>query len=133
MSQVSRPRGHENVATALVDPAVMRDLELDLMAHDFRAWPVSSVGTFPDPQRLAFQVRRTLIDWSQGRWSDACDWTPVWITFGESWLDPDDPAEAIPWAAHAALWERLGGYGRAVRFNRGLGGVPRLSVPRDQV
>ena len=99
-----RPDGHENVATVLVDPAVLRDFELDLMAHDFRVWPVHRVSTFPDPQRLAFQIRRSLIDYSNGRWADAADWTLVWITFGESWLDGDEP---IPWPAHAALWDNL--------------------------
>ena len=123
-----RPRGHENVATVLVDPAVLDDLELDLMSSDFRVWIVENVTTFPDPTRLAFQVRRSLIEWSQGRWSDAADWTLIWVTFGESWLDGDEP---IPWPAHAALWDKLAEYGREVRFNRGLSGVPHLSVLRE--
>ena len=100
---IMRPRGHENVATVLVDPAVLDDFELDLMSHDFRVWIVSTVTTFPDPERLAFQIRRSLIEWSQGRWLDAAEWTVVWITFGESWLDGDEP---IPWPAHAALWDK---------------------------
>jgi hypothetical protein len=116
------------VATVLVDPLVLDDLELDLMADDFRAWPVESVPTFPDAARLAFQIRRSLIEYSQGRWDDAAEWTVVWITFGESWLDGDEP---IPWPAHAALWDKLGRYGSAVRFNKGLGGVPRLTVPHE--
>ena len=62
-----RGQGHENVATVLVDPAVLHDFELDLMAHDFRVWPVASAPTFPDAPRLAFQIRRSLIDWSKGR------------------------------------------------------------------
>jgi hypothetical protein len=123
-----RTGGHENVATVLVDPAVLDDLELDLMTQDFRLWPVESATTFADPARLAFQVRRSLLEYSQGRWDDAADWTLVWITFGESWLDGDEP---IPWPAHAALWDKLGEYGDRVRYNRGLGGIPRLSVPRE--
>ena len=123
-----RPRGHENVATVLVDPDVLSDFELDLMSRDFRVWIVSTVTTFPDAARLAFQIRRSLIDWSQGRWADAAGWTLVWVTFGESWLDGDEP---IPWPAHAALWDKLGEYGTRVRYNLGLGGVPRLSVPRE--
>jgi hypothetical protein len=123
-----RPQGHENVATVLVDPAVLADFELDLMASDFRVWVVQSVPTFVDAPRLAFQIRRSLIDYSQGRWADAADWTLVWVTFGESWLDGDEP---IPWPAHAALWDKLAEYGSQVRYNLGLGGVPRLSVPRD--
>jgi hypothetical protein len=116
------------VATVLVDPAVLGDLELDLMANDFRVWVVHTVPTVVDAPRLAFQIRRSLIDYSQGRWADAADWTLVWITFGESWLDGEEP---IPWPAHAALWDKLAEYGSRVRFNVGLGGVPRLSVPRD--
>ena len=123
-----RPRGHENVATVLVDPAILRDFELDLMAQDFRVWEVHTVPTFVDAPRLAFQIRRTLIDYSQGAWEAAADWTVVWITFGESWLDGDEP---IPWPAHAALWDKLAEYGDRVRYNLGLGGVPRLTVPHD--
>jgi hypothetical protein len=121
-------RGFENVATVLVDPVVLDDFELDLMSHDFRVWIVSTVPTFPDAARLAFQIRRNLIDYSQGRWQLASDWTLVWITFGESWLDGDEP---IPWPAHAALWDKLAEYAAHVRYNVGLGGVPRLSVPRE--
>jgi len=127
-SRPSRPRGHENVATVLVDPLILDDFELDLMAHDFRVWEVQSVATFPDPARLAFQIRRTLIDYSRGEWSVAADWTVCWITFGESWLDGEEP---IPWPAHAALWDKLGSYGDRLRYNVGLGGVPRLSVPHE--
>ena len=123
-----RPRGHENVATVLVDPDVLADFELDLMSRDFRVWIVSTVTTFPDAERLAFQVRRSLIEWSQGRWANAAEWTLVWITFGESWLDGDEP---IPWPAHAALWDKLAEYGARLRYNVGLGGVPRLSVPTE--
>ena len=123
-----RPRGHENVATVLVDPAVLPDLELDLMAADFRVWDVSSVPTFRDPERLAVQIRRSLIDWSQGRWAEAADWTVVWITFGESWRDGDEP---IPWPAHATLWDKLRGYTGHARYNVGLGGIPHLPVPKD--
>ncbi|MCW2497057.1 hypothetical protein [Jatrophihabitans sp.] len=121
-------QGYENVATVLVDPDVLPDFELDLMSHDFRVWTVHTAPTFPDAPRLAFQLRRSLIEWSQGRWAVAADWIPVWITFGDSWLDGDEP---IPWPAHAALWDKLAGYAEHVRYNLGLGGVPRLSVPRD--
>jgi hypothetical protein len=123
-----RPAGHENVATVLVDPAVLRDFELDLMAQDFRVWPVHRAPTFPDAPRLAFQIRRSMIDYSNGRWADAAEWTLVWITFGESWRNGDEP---LPWPAHAALWDKLAEYGAHVRYNLGLGGVPHLSVPRD--
>jgi hypothetical protein len=123
-----RGRGFENMATALVDPAILDDFELDLMSHDFRVWTVHTAPTFTDAPRAAFQIRRSLIDWSNGRWEDAADWTLVWITFGESWLDGDDP---IPWPSHAALWDKLAEYSQHVRYNLGLGGVPRLSIPRE--
>lgn len=116
------------MATVLVDPAVLGDFELDLMSHDFRVWIVETAATFPDAARLAFQVRRSLIEWSNGRWSDAAEWTLVWITFGDSWLDGEEP---IPWPAHAALWDKLAEHAHDVRYNKGLGGVPRLSVPRE--
>jgi hypothetical protein len=125
---VTGPR-FENVATVLVDPRILNDFELDLMSHDFRVWPVHTAPTFPDPARLAFQIRRALIDWSQGRWQVAANWTVVWITFGESWLDGDEP---IPWPAHAALWDKLAEYRDSVRYNLGLGGVPPLSVRRER-
>ena len=121
-------RGFENMATVLVDPAVLYDFELDLMSHDFRVWLVHAAPTFADAPRLAFQIRRNLIDWSNGRWSVAADWTLVWITFGESWLDGDEP---IPWPSHAALWDKLAEYAPNVRYNLGLGGVPRLGIPRE--
>jgi hypothetical protein len=127
MDQV-RPQGHENVATVLVDPAVLPDFELDLMAADFRVWPVYRAPNFIDGPRLAFQMRRSMIDASQGQWADAAEWTVVWITFGEAWLDGDEP---IPWPAHAALWAKLGEYGARVRFKVRLGGVPHLTVPHE--
>jgi hypothetical protein len=123
-----RDRGHENVATVLVDPAVLGDFELDLITNDFRVWPVHSTPTFPDPERLAFQIRRSLVEANQRRWADAAEWTLVWITFGESWLDGEEP---IPWPAHEALWNKLAQYAGHVRYNLGLGGVPRLGVPRE--
>jgi len=121
-------RAFENMATVLVNPAVLDDFELDLMSHDFRVWAVHNAPTFPDPRRAAMQIRRALIEWSNGRWEVAAEWTLVWITFGDSWLDGENP---IPWPAHAALWGTLSRYSENVRYNRGLGGVPRLSVPRE--
>jgi hypothetical protein len=123
-----RGPGFENMATVLVNPAVLDDFELDLMSDDFRVWAVHTAPIFPDAPQAAMQIRRGLIDWSNGRWAVAADWTLVWITFGERWLDGDNP---IPWPAHAALWNKLAEYSEHVRYNRGLGGVPRLSVPRE--
>ena len=109
------------MATVLVNPAVLSDFELDLMSHDFRVWTVHTSATFPDAPQAAMQIRRALIDWSNGRWNVAADWTVVWITFGDSWLDGDNP---IPWPAHAALWKKLAEYSENVRYNLGLGGMP---------
>ncbi len=128
IGRVRRPEGFENVATVLVDPAVLPDFELDLMSHDFRVWLVHTAPTFPDPKRLAFQIRRSLLDSKNGDWSDAAEWTVVWVTFGERWLDGDEP---IPWPAHAALWDKLAAYEGHVHYNVGLGGVPRLTVPHE--
>ena len=116
------------MATVLVNPAVLEEFELDLMSQDFRVWAVHATTVFPDPAQAAMQIRRSLIDWSKGRWAVAADWTVVWITFGERWLDGDNP---IPWPAHAALWDKLAEYAPNVRYNLGLGGVPRLGVPRE--
>jgi hypothetical protein len=123
-----RGEGFENMATVLVNPAVLDDFELDLMSQDFRVWAVHTTTVFPDAPQAAMQIRRALIDWSNGRWAIAADWTVVWITFGESWLDGENP---IPWPAHAALWKKLAEYSADVRYNLGLGGVPRLGVPRE--
>jgi len=116
------------MATVLVDPSVLDDFELDLMSHDFRVWTVHTTDVLTDPERAALQLRRSLIDWSNGRWAVAADWTVVWITFGESWRDGEEP---LPWTAHAALWAKLAEYSDFVRYNRGLSGVPKLGVPRE--
>ena len=123
-----RGPGFENMATVLVNPAVLADFELDLMSHDFRVWTVHTTSTFPDAPQAAMQIRRALIDWSNGRWNLAANWTVVWITFGDSWLDGDNP---IPWPAHAALWKKLAEYSENVRYNLGLGGMPKIRVPRE--
>jgi hypothetical protein len=120
---------HENVATVLVDPAVLAVLELHLMALDLRLWPVASAPSCVDGPRQSFQVRRRMLTARRGEWDDAADWVPVWVAFGESWTDGDEP---IPWAARSTLYDALGGYGDRVRYRRGLGGVPPLAVPREQ-
>ena len=51
-------RPHQNVATVLVDPRALRDLELELMPLDMWVWPVATSGISPDGSRLAFQIRR---------------------------------------------------------------------------
>jgi hypothetical protein len=119
---------HENVATVLVAPRVLGHLELDLMALDLPVWPVSTAPVCLDGPRMAFQVRRRLLERHRGAWDLAADWTPVWVGFGPSWRTGDEP---LPWAAHAALWRVLDRYAEHVRFRRRLGGVPRLPWPVD--
>jgi hypothetical protein len=115
---------HENVATVLVDPRALEDLELTLMAMDLRVWPVSTAPICVDGARTAFQVRRRLILRQQGAWDLAADWTPVWVSFGPSWVDGVEP---LPWRAHEVLWQTLAEFAPQVRYHRRLGGVPRLS------
>jgi len=121
-------RPHENVATALVDPPVLPEIELELMGLDLRLWPVRTAPICVDGPRTAFQVRRRLLVSHRGEWDDAADWEPVWIGFGVGWRRGDEP---LPWAAHATLWRVLASYAGHVRFHKRLGGVPRLPVPRE--
>ncbi|MCW2793139.1 MAG: hypothetical protein JWO76_2237 [Nocardioides sp.] len=120
---------HENVATVLVDPRVLRELEMHLMALDLRLWPIATAPNCEDGPRLAFQVRRRLLMSRRGAWEDAAEWTPAWIAFGESWYEG---AEPLPWSAHQALWRTLEQYADHVRYRLGLGGVPPLEVPRER-
>ena len=117
---------HENVATVLVEPAVMRDLELEMMTLDLHVWPVSTAPICVDGERMAFQVRRRLLMAKRGAWDDAADWTPVWIGFGTSWRHGDEP---LPWAAHEVLWDALAEFGDHVRYQKRLGGVRPLPLP----
>jgi hypothetical protein len=119
---------HENVATVLVDPRALADVELDLMALDLRVWPVCTAPICTDGPRMAFQIRRRLLEKHRGDWDLAAGWTPVWVGFGDTWRDGDEP---LPWAAHEALWRALDCYTEQVRFHRRLGGVPRLRWPED--
>ncbi|MEO5651597.1 MAG: hypothetical protein ABIN79_07570, partial [Marmoricola sp.] len=74
-----RREPHENVATVLVHPRVLTDLELSLMAIDLRVWPVHTAPICLDGPREAFQIRRRLLMRRRGEWDHAADWTPVWI------------------------------------------------------
>jgi hypothetical protein len=120
---------HENVATVLVDPIVLRELEVHLMSLDLRVWPVATAPICADGPRRAFQIRRRLLMAQRGAWDDAATWTPVWIAFGESWYEG---AEPLPWSAHQVLYRTLEQYADHVRYRLGLGGVPRLQVPRER-
>jgi len=117
---------HENVATVLVDPRVLPGFELELMTLDLRVWPISTAPICADGQRMAFQTRRSLLMRHQGAWDIAARWTPVWISFGESWRHGQEP---LPWSAHATLWRALDSFADHVRFHRRLGGVSPLPVP----
>lgn len=117
-------RPHENVATVLVDPRVLVELELELMALDLRLWPVRTAPICVDGARAEFQVRRALVE--RHRWECAASWVPVWISFGPRWRPAD--GGPLPWAAHAALWRVLDAHAEAVRFQRRLGGVAPLLV-----
>ncbi len=64
----------------------------------------------------------------RGAWDLAAGWAPVWISFGESWYDGDEP---LPWAAHAALWDKLAEYAAHTRYRLGLGGMQRLTPVRE--
>ena len=119
---------HENVATVLVDPRVLADLELELMAMDLHVWPVRTAPICVDGARTAFQIRRRMLMGRRGEWDLAADWTPVWIGFGGTWHTGDEP---LPWVAHQVLWQALDARAEHVRFQRRLGGVRRLSLPQD--
>ena len=119
---------HENVATVLVDPRALEDLELELMELDLRVWPVATAPICADGPRQAFQIRRSLVMKHQGAWDLAAEWTPVWISFGESWYFG---AEPLPWAAHQTLWRTLEAHDAQVRYQRRLGGVRPLQVPLE--
>jgi hypothetical protein len=110
-------RPHANVATVLVAPEVLRDLELDLAALDLWVWPIATTPNCPDGPRMEFQIRRRLVEGKRGAWDCAADWAVVWISFGDSWYHGSEP---LPWAAHAAH----------TRYRLGLGGVPTDVVRR---
>lgn len=124
-----RRQPHENVATVLVAPQVLAELEVHLMALDLHLWPVATAPICADGPRMAFQLRRRLLTARRGAWDDAADWVPAWISFGDTWHFGDEP---LPWAAHVTLYRTLDQYADRVRYRRGLGGVPRLDVPRER-
>lgn len=119
---------HENVATVLVDPCALAELELRLTGRDLWLWPVRSAPIVVDGERTAFQLRRRLLMQHRGAWDGAATWVPVWISFGPTWRHGEDP---LPWAAHQALWDTLAEYADHVRFHKRLGGVQPLAVPAE--
>jgi hypothetical protein len=121
-------RPHENVATVLVDPRALEEIELLLMTLDLRVWPVRTAPICVDGPREAFQIRRRLVMRHGDSWEVAADWVPVWVSFGSSWRRGDEP---LPWVAHQALWDALDAWAPYVRFQRRLGGVSTIQVPED--
>ncbi|QZY29606.1 hypothetical protein [Nocardioides coralli] len=122
-------RPHENVATVLVDPGVLVELEVELMALDLRLWPVATAPICDDGPRQAFQLRRRLLMARRGAWDEAADWVPVWISFGDT---RRQDAEPLPWSARSTLYRTLDAHAAHVRYRKGLGGVPLLDVPRER-
>ncbi len=121
-------RPHENVATVLVDPRVLGELELTLAGRDAWVWPVATAPICADGPRRAFQLRRRMVEARRGDWDVAATWCPVWISFGSSWrID----GESLPWQAHRMLWDVLEGYADHVRYRRRLGGVAPLTPRRE--
>ena len=119
---------HENVATVLVDPAVLVELEIELMAHDLWLWEIATAPNCADGPRQAFQLRRRLLMARRGAWDGAAEWVPVWISFGDTWRHG---AEPLSWEARSTLYRTLDDYADHVRYRRGLGGVPPRDVPRE--
>jgi hypothetical protein len=120
-------RPHVNVATVLVDPPVLRDLELELAGLDLWVWPIATTPNCPDGPRMEFQIRRRMVEAKRGAWDCASEWCAVWISFGESWYRG---AEPLSWAAHSTLWDKLAEYADHTRYRLGLGGVPLELVRR---
>lgn len=121
---------HELVATVLVAPDLLPDLELELMESDIRVWPVHRAPTVIDGVRLAFQLRRSMLIAHRGAWDCAAEWTPVWISFGDSWRK--DPSDVLGWPARKHLWDTLAGHSDRVRYRKWLTGIrPLLDVPAD--
>lgn len=122
---MTRP-AHENVATVLVDPAVLGDLEVALMHLDLRVWPMATAPICADGPRQAVQYRRRVLTARRGAWDDASQWVPVWVSFGDTWRTAGEP---LPWLAHAALWDELERWVGHVHYRKALVGVPPLPVP----
>ena len=64
----------------------------------------------------------------RGEWDLRPDWTPVWIGFGDTWRNGDEP---LPWAAHVALWQALESYAEHVASIGGSGESGRIPLPED--
>ena len=122
------------VATVLVEPATVTELELRVMTDDLWLWPVRTAPVVLDGPRTEFQLRRRLVEQRHGDWDDAATWTPAWIGFGDAWHEfgPDGdvrPPGPLPWAAHQRLWDALDEFAPFVRYRRRLSGIPTAPTP----
>ena len=120
-------RPHELVATVLVAPRALPELEVSLMTRDLWVWPLATAPTCEDGPRLAAQTVWRMVTARRGDWDLAWGWVPVWVSFGQTWRTAEEP---LPWAAHTSLWEALGGFAEHVRYRRWLAGVAPLPAPR---
>jgi hypothetical protein len=97
------------------------------MTRDLWVWPMATAPICEDGPRQAFQYRHRTLVARRGAWDDAADWVPVWVSFGQTWREGEEP---LPWSAHAALWSALELFEEHVRYRKWLSGVPRLPAPQ---
>lgn len=121
------------VATVLVEPRTVEDLELRVMTDDLWLWPVRTAPVVVDGVRLESQVRRRMVEQRRGEWDDAAGWTAAWVGFGPAWhefgpLGDVRPPGPLPWAAHQRLWCALEEFGSLVRYRRRLSGIPTVAT-----
>jgi hypothetical protein len=121
------------VATVLVEPGTVEDLELRVMTDDLWLWPVRTAPVVVDGARLESQVRRRMVEQRRGEWDDAAGWTPAWVGFGPAWHEfgPHGdvrPPGPLPWAAHQRLWSALEEFGSMVRYRRRLSAIPTVAT-----
>jgi hypothetical protein len=118
-------RPHVNVATVLVDPTILRELELELAGLDMWVWPIATTPNCPDGPRMAFQIRRRMVGAGRGAWDCAAEWAAV-VDLVRRQLVPRLRSAAM--AAHKSLWDTLAGHADHTRYRLGLGGVPTEMV-----
>ena len=120
------------VATVLVEPSMVADLELRVMTDDLWLWPVRTAPVVVDGARMEFQLRRRLVEQRHGAWDDAAGVDArrgvgfgrrAWHEFGPRAATYAADAARSRWAAHqtvcGARWQEFGV--RLVRYRqRGL-------------
>ena len=120
-------RPHVNVATVLVDPRMLRELELELAGLDLWVWPIATTPNCPDGPRMAFQIRRRLVEARRGAW----DWRRTGRRCGSR---SARAGTAVPIRCRGprtqSLWDKLAEYADHTRYRLGLGGVPMELVRR---